>query len=142
VAHDWDFSAHKVCAAARSYLETIRGAPVMCLGAVNPAVYTRVPLLASVRERRHKLAKLVPELRAFEEGRALLRSVGPHAYLLEGSEYYAMRDLMDLSKGAAFARLPRWLADVETRAGSLIKVRTLRLALGGGNTVQGAGGTS
>ena len=91
VAHDWDFSSHKVCAAARSYLETIQGAPVMCLGAVNPAVYTRVPLLASVRERRHKLAKLVPELRAFEEGRALLRSVGPHAYLLEGSEYYAMR---------------------------------------------------
>jgi len=24
---------------------------------------------------------------------------------------------MDLSKGAAFARLPRWLADVETRVG-------------------------
>jgi hypothetical protein len=108
VAHDWDFSSRKVSAVAKSYLESIHNQPMLCLGAVNPGVYARVPLLANVRSRRYKLAKLTHDLRSFEEGRALLRSAGQRSYLLEGGEYYAMRDLVDLSKGAAFARLPRW----------------------------------
>ena len=78
----------------------------------------------------------MPELRTFDEGRALLRSAGSRDYLLEGGEYYAMRDLADLSKGAAFARLPRWLEDVERRAEALVKGRELKrrlaAAAGGG----------
>ena len=143
VAHDWDFSNRKVSAAAASYLESIRNQPMLCLGAVNPGVYTRVPLLANVRSRRYKLSKLVPDLRGFEEGRALLRSAGARAYLLEGGEYYAMRDLMDLSKGAAFARLPRWLEDVEKKAEALIKGHVLKrqlAAAAGGGSGSGSGG--
>ena len=98
-----------------------------------------MPLLADVRARRYRLAKLVPELRSFDEGRTMLRSAGGRGYLLEGGEYYAMRDLMDLSKGGAFARLPRWLEDVEKKAETLIKARVLKRRLAAAGSWNGNG---
>ena len=37
---------NKVSAVAASFLESIRNQPMLCLGAVNPHIYARVPLLA------------------------------------------------------------------------------------------------
>ena len=131
VVHDWDFTPRRVSAAAKAYLDAIHHQPMLCLGAVNPGLYARVPLLAELRARRYRLAKLVGVLAGSEPGTALVRSTGRRAYLLEAGEYYAMADLVDVSKGAAFARLPGWLEEVEKKAAALVAERTAGRVSGG-----------
>jgi hypothetical protein len=48
----------------------------------------------------------------------LLVAAGPRRYLLESAEFWAMRDLVELSKGA-FSELPSWLEAAAKRASEL-----------------------
>lgn len=49
---------------------------------------------------------------------AYLHRAGPRAYLLQGADFWALRDLKDLSQGA-FSELPTWLARASDAAASL-----------------------
>ena len=48
----------------------------------------------------------------------LVAAAGPRRQLLESSDFWAMRDLAELSKGA-FSELPQWLETAAQRASSL-----------------------
>lgn len=56
----------------------------------------------------------------------LLAAAGPRRYLLESADFWAMRDLVELSKGA-FSELPSWLDSAASRTSSL----ATRALLGG-----------
>eukprot|EP00898_Chlorokybus_atmophyticus_P002344 jgi/Chlat1/310/Chrsp1S03182 len=107
VLQSWDFRPGRVSQLAKAYLESISSQPMLCVSAVNPALYSRVPLLAQLRELRQRASKMAPLLAACPHSARLLAPFGPRTYLLEQSEFYAMRDLVDLSQGA-FSTLPMW----------------------------------
>ncbi|KAJ7514120.1 hypothetical protein O6H91_23G028700 [Diphasiastrum complanatum] len=78
--------------------------PMLCVSAVNPFLYSRVPILAHVRDMRRKLSKMFncvhcPSRSSFQQ------MVGSRRHLFEDNDFFALHDLEDLSKGA-FSVLP------------------------------------
>ncbi|MCO5562712.1 hypothetical protein L7F22_016342 [Adiantum nelumboides] len=83
---------------------------MLCVSAVNPYLYSRVPILSHVKETRRKLNKLLACIVC--PGRArILQKMGSRRYLMENNDFFALQDLEDLSKGA-FAVLPSVLKNV------------------------------
>lgn len=59
VVRDWDFSEHMVSSLAHTFLDIHRcQTPMLCISAVNPALYDQVWLLRTVRELRVELVAL------------------------------------------------------------------------------------
>ncbi|KAK9119747.1 hypothetical protein Scep_017840 [Stephania cephalantha] len=104
VLHFWDFTEYSVSQLAKSYLESIYDKPMLCVGAVNPFLFSKVPALRHIMGIRKKISAMVPFVQC-PFRRSLLKRVGTRRYLLENNEFFALRDLVDLSK-AAFAALP------------------------------------
>lgn len=77
---------------------------MLCVSAVNPFIFSRVPVLVHVMEMRKKLSRMLSCIRCPSRA-SIQRSLGSRRYLLESSDFFALRDLVDLSKGA-FAALP------------------------------------
>lgn len=73
--------------------------PMLCVSAVNPYLYFRVPILVHLRETRKRLSKMLACIRCPSRSR-IQGMVGSRRYLLESNDFYALRDLTDLSKGA------------------------------------------
>ncbi|BDA48701.1 probable differentially expressed in FDCP 8 homolog at C-terminar half [Coccomyxa sp. Obi] len=123
VLHHWDFQPRPVSTLAADYLASIADRPLLCIGAVNPGLYARVPMLARAQDLRTRACKALAATRASgPEGAAkakrLLAGAGPRRYLLESPDFWAMRELVELSKGA-FSRLPAWLEAAAARAATL-----------------------
>lgn len=104
VLHHWDFSQYPVSQLAKSYLDSINDQPMLCVSAVNPLLFTKVPALLHVMGVRKKIAAILPNVRC-PFRRSINKCLGSRIYLLESNGFFALRDLIDLSKGA-FAALP------------------------------------
>jgi hypothetical protein len=119
VLHFWDFTPHKVSQLAKAYLDSIYNQPMLCVSAVNPYLYSRVPILAHVREMRGRLSKMVACIGcpALQRIQATATSC---SYLLENNDFFALRDLVDLSKGA-FAVLPEFMQSLLEKVSVHIK---------------------
>eukprot|EP01025_Chloroclados_australasicus_P001897 TRINITY_DN10453_c0_g1_i1.p1 TRINITY_DN10453_c0_g1~~TRINITY_DN10453_c0_g1_i1.p1 ORF type:complete len:783 (+),score=113.67 TRINITY_DN10453_c0_g1_i1:887-3235(+) len=128
IIHKWDFTRKPVSGLAHEYLQSISTQPLISVGDMNPGLLARVPTLA----RAHKLRKqassaLKAATDAGDEGRceALLRTLGERRYLIERPEYYSVRDLTDIAKGA-FAELPDWLEGVNRKCRNVAARAVLR----------------
>lgn len=104
VLQHWDFTPCPVSQLAKAYLDSIYDQPMLCVSAVNPFIFSRVPVLVHVMEMRKKLSRMLSCIRCPSRA-SIQRSLGSRRYLLESSDFFALRDLVDLSKGA-FAALP------------------------------------
>ncbi|XP_031091957.1 uncharacterized protein LOC115996721 isoform X2 [Ipomoea triloba] len=104
VLHCWDFNHYSVSQLAKSYLESIRDQPMLCVSAVNPVLFSKVPALQHVTNIRKRIGAMLPFVRCSFRG-SIYKGVGSRRYLLESSDFFALRDLIDLSKGV-FAALP------------------------------------
>ncbi|KAK6920687.1 Phox homology [Dillenia turbinata] len=104
VLHHWDFMQYPVSQLAKSYLDSIHDQPMLCVSAVNPLLFSKVPALLHVMGLRKKMGAVLPYVRC-PFRRAIFRALGSRRYLLEVNDFFALRDLIDLSKGA-FAALP------------------------------------
>eukprot|EP00658_Telonema_sp_P-2_P000804 TRINITY_DN10290_c0_g1_i2.p1 TRINITY_DN10290_c0_g1~~TRINITY_DN10290_c0_g1_i2.p1 ORF type:complete len:179 (-),score=23.97 TRINITY_DN10290_c0_g1_i2:112-648(-) len=59
VVQDWDFSEHMVSSLSHTFLDIHRcQTPMLCVSAINPALYDKVWLLRMVRELRVELTAL------------------------------------------------------------------------------------
>ncbi|MQL96586.1 hypothetical protein Taro_029264 [Colocasia esculenta] len=105
VLHHWDFSLYPVSQLAKAYLDSIYEQPMLCVSAVNPFLFSKVPALLHIMGMRKKIASMLPYVRC-PFRRSIHRGLGTRRYLLEDNEFFALRDLVDLSKGA-FAVCPR-----------------------------------
>ncbi|XP_024366725.1 uncharacterized protein [Physcomitrium patens] len=103
----WDFGLRPVSQLAKAYLDSIYDKPMLCVSAVNPYLYFRVPILVHLRETRKRLSRMLACIRCPSRSR-IQGMVGSRRYLLESNDFYALRDLTDLSKGA-FAGLPTYM---------------------------------
>lgn len=79
-----------------------------------------MPLLAEVHQQRVQLQRVLALLdqrtRAGADSLArLLDAAGPRSYFLTSEDQWSLADLVDISKGAAFAQTPVWLKRVTTR---------------------------
>nr|BAF01589.1 predicted protein [Arabidopsis thaliana] len=109
VLHHWDFNRYPVSQLAKSYLDSIHEQPMLCVSAVNPFLSSKVPALNHIMSIRKRITIMLPYVRCpFQK--TLYKGLSSRRYLLESSEFFALRDLIDLSKGP-FAALP---AIVET----------------------------
>ncbi|XP_020264834.1 uncharacterized protein LOC109840556 isoform X2 [Asparagus officinalis] len=99
VLHHWDFSLYPVSQLAKAYLESIYDQPMLCVSAVNPFLFPKVPALFHVTGIRKKIGAMLPYVRC-PFRKAVQRSLGVRRYLLESNDFFALRDLVDLSKGA------------------------------------------
>ncbi|KAL5544184.1 hypothetical protein UlMin_007968 [Ulmus minor] len=104
VLHNWDFTQYPVSQLAKSYLDSILDQPMLCVSAVNPFLFSKVPTLQHVMGVRRKIGSILPYVRCpFRV--SINKGLGSRRYLLESNDFFALRDLVDLSKGA-FAALP------------------------------------
>ncbi|KAF5200054.1 Differentially expressed in fdcp 8-like protein [Thalictrum thalictroides] len=113
VLHFWDFTQYPVSQMAKSYLDSIYDQPMLCVSAVNPFLFSKVPALLHVMGIRKKIGAMMPYVRC-PFRRSIQRGVGSRRYLLESNEFFALRDLVDLSKGA-FSALPVMVKAVSTK---------------------------
>ncbi|KAK7350629.1 hypothetical protein VNO77_09455 [Canavalia gladiata] len=123
VLHHWDFTPYPVSQLAKSYLDSIhdqclsaidwdwiqfpsRGPqkPMLCVTAVNPFLLSKVPALLHVMNVRKKIGIMLTYVRC-PFRRSINKGLGNRRYLLEGNDFFALRDLIDLSKGV-FTALP------------------------------------
>lgn len=73
--------------------------PMLCVSAVNPFLFSKVPTLLHIMGIRKKIGAMFPYLRC-PFRRTVHKGMGSRRYLLEGNDFFALRDLVDLSKGA------------------------------------------
>uniref|UniRef100_A0A1D1Z2Q9 Pleckstrin y domain-containing family M member 3 n=1 Tax=Anthurium amnicola TaxID=1678845 RepID=A0A1D1Z2Q9_9ARAE len=111
--HHWDFSLYPVSQLAKAYLDSIYDQPMLCVSAVNPFLFSKVPTLLHIMGIRKKIASMLPYVRC-PFRRSIHRGLGSRRYLLENNEFFALRDLVDLSKGA-FSALPALVKTVEIK---------------------------
>ncbi|XP_057858996.2 uncharacterized protein LOC131067845 isoform X1 [Cryptomeria japonica] len=104
VLQHWDFTPRPVCQLSKAYLDSIYDQPMLCVSAVNPFIFSKLPLLVHVMEMRKKLSRMLACMRCPSQT-TIQHSLRSRCYLLENSDFFALRDLVDLSKGA-FAALP------------------------------------
>ncbi|XP_010519551.1 PREDICTED: uncharacterized protein LOC104798972 isoform X2 [Tarenaya hassleriana] len=104
VLHHWDFGLYPVSQLAKSYLDSIHEQPMLCVSAVNPFLFSKVPALNQVMTIRKRITVMLPYVRC-PFRKTLNRGLGSRRYLLESTDFFALKDLIDLSKGA-FAALP------------------------------------
>ncbi|XP_074580376.1 uncharacterized protein LOC141836752 [Curcuma longa] len=113
VLHRWDFSLYPVSQLAKAYLESIYDQPMLCVSAMNPFLFSKVPALLHVMGIRKKIAAMFPYIRCpFRI--SIQRGLGSRRHLLESNDFFALRDLVDLSKGA-FAALPIMLETLSNK---------------------------
>ncbi|CAH8267851.1 unnamed protein product [Arabidopsis lyrata] len=109
VLHHWDFNRYPVSQLAKSYLDSIHEQPMLCVSAVNPFLSSKVPALNRIMSIRKRITIMLPYVRC-PFRKTLNKGLSSRRYLLESTDFFALRDLIDLSKGP-FAALP---AIVET----------------------------
>ncbi|KAK4750394.1 hypothetical protein SAY87_003876 [Trapa incisa] len=107
VLHYWDFTEHLVCQLAKSYLDSIQDKPMLCVSAVHPSLFTKVSGLLHVMCTRRRIRSMLPFVRC-PFRRSIDRGLGCRSYLLDSNDFFALRDLIDLSKGV-FSALPTML---------------------------------
>ncbi|KAL9272816.1 Pleckstrin homology domain-containing family M member 3-like protein, partial [Drosera capensis] len=104
VLHNWDFNEYPVSQLANSYLDSVIDQPVLCVSAVNSFLFSKVPTLFHVVGIRKKIGAMLPYVHCPFRS-TIYRGLRSRRYLLESNDFFALRDLIDLSKGA-FAALP------------------------------------
>ena len=72
---------------------------MLCVSAVNPFLFSRVPALHHVMGIRKKIGNMLPYVRC-PFHMLINKGLGSRRYLLECHDFFALRDLIDLSKGA------------------------------------------
>lgn len=95
----WDFTPRPVSQLAKTYLDSIYEQPMLCVSAINPYILSKAPVLVDAMEMRKKLSKMFACIRCPARA-SIHESLGSRRYLLESSDFFALRDLVDLSKGA------------------------------------------
>ncbi|XP_019437167.1 PREDICTED: uncharacterized protein LOC109343381 isoform X1 [Lupinus angustifolius] len=113
VLHHWDFTHYPVSQMAKSYLDSILEQPMLCVTAVNPFLLSKVPALLHVMNMRKKIGSMLPYVHC-PFRRSINRGLGNRRYLLEINDFFALRDLIDLSKGV-FAALPTMVETVSRK---------------------------
>ncbi|CAH2064910.1 unnamed protein product [Thlaspi arvense] len=109
VLHHWDFNRYPVSQLAKSYLDSTHDQPMLCVSAVNPFLSSKVPALNHIMSIQKKITIMLPYVHC-SFCKTLNKGISTRRYLLESTDFFALRDLIDLSKGP-FAALP---AIVET----------------------------
>lgn len=72
--------------------------PMLCVSAVNPFLFSKVPALLHVMNIRKKIGAMLPYVRC-PFRKSIQRGLGCRRHLLESNDFFALRDLVDLSKG-------------------------------------------
>ncbi|CAL9149622.1 uncharacterized protein LOC103974793 isoform X1 [Musa acuminata AAA Group] len=113
ILHLWDFSLYPVSQLAKAYLDSIYDQPMLCVSAINPFLFSKVPALLHVMGIRKNIGAMFPYIRCpFRI--SIQRGFRSRCHLLESNDFFALRDLVDLSKGA-FAALPVMLETVSNK---------------------------
>ena len=71
---------------------------MLCVIAVNPFLFSKVPALQHVTNVRKRIGAMLPYVRC-PFRRTIYKGLGSRRYLLESTDFFALRDLIDLSKG-------------------------------------------
>ena len=83
---------------------------MLCVSAVNPFLFSKVPALLNIMSVRKKIAAMLPCIQCPFRN-SIHKGLGVRRYLLDGNDFFALRDLVDLSKGA-FAGTIHFLEDL------------------------------
>lgn len=104
VLHLWDFTRYPVSQLAKSYLDSIYDQPMLCVSAVNPFLFSKVPALQHVANTRKRVRDVLPYVRCPFRA-SIFKGLRSRRYLLESNDFFSLKDLIDLSKGV-FSALP------------------------------------
>ncbi|KAK2978080.1 hypothetical protein RJ640_005201 [Escallonia rubra] len=113
VLHLWDFNQYPVSQLAKSFLDSTLDQPMLCVSAINPFLFAKVPPLQHVMSVRKRIGAMLPYIHC-PFHRTIYKGLGSRRYLLESYDFFALRDLIDLSKGV-FAALPMMVETVSRK---------------------------
>ncbi|KAK6123501.1 hypothetical protein DH2020_042765 [Rehmannia glutinosa] len=113
VLHYWDFTRYPVSQLAKSFLDSINDQPMLCVSAVNPFLFSKVPTLQHVANIRNRIRAMLPYVRC-PFRRSIYKGLGSRSYLLDSNDFFALKDLIGLSKGV-FSALPVMVETVSRR---------------------------
>lgn len=71
---------------------------MLCVSAVNPFLFSKVSTLQHVANVRNRIRELLPYVRCPFRG-SIYKGLGSRRYLIESNDFFALKDLIDLSKG-------------------------------------------
>lgn len=71
---------------------------MLCVSAVNPFLSSKVPALNRIMSIRKRITIMLPYVRC-PFRKTLNKGLSSRRYLLESTDFFALRDLIDLSKG-------------------------------------------
>ncbi|KAL3628839.1 hypothetical protein CASFOL_027885 [Castilleja foliolosa] len=123
VLHYWDFTRYPVSQMAKSFLDSINDQPMLCVCAINPFLFSKVPTLQHVANIRSKIRAMLPYVRC-PFRRSIYKGLGSRSYLLESNDFFALKDLISLSKGV-FSALPVMVETVSRKIHEHITVQCL-----------------
>ena len=112
VLQNWDFCPGRVSDVAHEYLTSIADQPILCVSAIRPQLFSRIPLFQKLRDQRISLHKRFLRLHGTRHEHELVQALGHRAYYLENTEFWSMSDLVSVSKGA-YSELPGVLEQCE-----------------------------
>lgn len=75
---DFSFAPKPVSCIAAEFLESIATRPLLCIGAVNPGLYARVPALTRAHELRVRTCKALAAARAKGSAQKVMSGFLPH----------------------------------------------------------------
>ncbi|KAL0417089.1 UNVERIFIED_CONTAM: Differentially expressed in FDCP 8 [Sesamum latifolium] len=86
VLHYWDFTQYPVSQLAKSYLDSINDQPMLCVSAVNPLLFSKVPTLQHVANIRNRIRAMLPYVRC-PFRRSVYKGLGSRRYLLDSNDF-------------------------------------------------------
>ncbi|XP_012253345.2 differentially expressed in FDCP 8 homolog isoform X2 [Athalia rosae] len=101
VIRNWDMEPRKVSRAAAQLLEILEQRPVLNVEQLNPKLFTLVPDLTLVKKLREEL-QMIKRYLVFcpdANNQGLPWRAGLRSHLIENSNSYAIKDLIDLQNG-------------------------------------------
>lgn len=102
VLHQWDFRENYVCVMAKNYLEQIYPIPMICISAINPSLFDKVPNLNKSRMIRKRLNIQWDIINDCENKDSLFETLKLDNYsnYLTNTEIYSILNLEQLNRSA------------------------------------------
>lgn len=100
ILHNWDFRENYVCVMAKNYLEQIYMIPMICISAINPSLFDKVPNLNKSRLIRKRLNIQWDIINDCENKDSLFETLKLDNYsnYLTNTEIYSIQNLEHLNR--------------------------------------------
>eukprot|EP01012_Entosiphon_sulcatum_P041238 TRINITY_DN55061_c0_g1_i1.p1 TRINITY_DN55061_c0_g1~~TRINITY_DN55061_c0_g1_i1.p1 ORF type:complete len:894 (+),score=111.35 TRINITY_DN55061_c0_g1_i1:38-2683(+) len=128
VLRNWDFKAYAVCSMSFSLINSLELRPIICVSAVNPQLFEKVPALKICRRIRLQLGLLYRTITSCPKFSLATVVNNSNTYYCKDTEMYTLADLKVLWEAHQITTSTRHTLLSSTKNPVLSKLKKIRLA--------------